>query len=606
MQERRWWQRICQWQQVCQYILSSAGVAAIAACGADTSSITTTSPTATSTQAVRASDNTARSPGGTNVSLIYQDNPQAITVEDISLILVAAYLPGNRTSDILGPAAGSLLGAPDSIPSDSLNPIPIGPNVNFAEVTGEPEGLITLEDAAVVQAAFLRAPTDRTASNLAADAGRLLDLVGISVRAIPGAALPPITEEILAPNSSPVNGSLDDNDADNPNPVGSKRDDFILETPRNGDVIRVELRSNDFDALIQLVDLDTGAVLGEDDDSGPNDDAQLVFIPESDRNYVIRATSSDGTIGNYTLSAFAVDAPLLAVPPARTTGSLDSTDEVFETAAFADYFRLPIFDTEQLLQIDLTSTSGTAFDPVVQVLDSTTGAIISSDDNGGTGNDARLIFVASPGIIYLVRATSAGPQQTGSYALTTAATEAPNTHDITQVSSSIFADTLSFTVEFAEEIAPPSSESSNAVFGRLSFDTDQTTATGIEDDSGLLGVESFIELASEADFLDGTVELVDREALTTLARVPITFTPNSFRVDIPLGDLEDEGNVNYRLLVLNALQPTDTYPNTGVGRSPEFASDPTGDTLRFSNPAAATRARVRLMRVDSPTVPDIE
>lgn len=587
------------WWRSTHWVGLSAGIIMLSACGSTTSSLTTTPPNATSriaTQSGRSAD--------TGTSAIYQGNPNDITVEDIALVLATSYLPSNSTADTLATAAGSLLGAPDRVLGSSLNPIPTAANIDFAD----PEDVISVGDAAVIQAALLKEPTDRTEANLSEEAGRLLNQVGIGVRVIPGAVTPPTTIGTLAPGNQPTNGILDGNDADNPTLSGSKSDDFALANASSNGPIRVELRSASFDARIQLIDAETGTLLGKNDNSGPADDAQLVFLPESDRTYVIRATSSDGETGPYILSAATIDAPLLAVPQATISGRLDSSDEIFETAFFADYTTLPSSETAQLIQFDLESTDG-AIDPVVQAIEGNTGQIIGSDDNGGPGNNARLLFNAQPDTPYLIRLTSAEAGQTGNYEFTSASTASPNDPDITLISSGLLGSTLSFNVQFAEEIAAPSSDSVNAIFGRLYLDIDSTPATGRPIAGGTLGAEAFIDLATEADVSNSTVELINTETNATQARLPIAFTATSFSINIPLSALsaivgrDEAGIVNYRLEVLNSLFRGDVSPNTGIQSTPgTFEDRPLGDILDLANTAAA----VRLQQVNLPAAPGVE
>ncbi|MEM6448553.1 MAG: hypothetical protein AAF704_18600, partial [Cyanobacteria bacterium P01_D01_bin.123] len=217
--------------------------------------------------------------------------------------------------------------------------------------------------------------------------------------------------------------------------------------------------------------------------------------------------------------------------------------------------------------LDLESSD---FDTSIQAIEGSTGELIGADDDGGPGNNSRLFFSAKAGTTYLVRATSETPNQSGDYSLSLASEVAPNQHNIADVTTATLDNTLQLTVTFVEAIAPPSTESANAIFGEIEFDLDQmpdTPAGGDPDE--LLGVEAFIDLSSEEDF-PGTVEIVDNQTNATLGFAPISFTENSFTLDIALSDLlGDDGSLNYRISIANLFQTTDVFPNEGVGQIPQ-------------------------------------
>ena len=58
------------------------------------------------------------------------------------------------------------------------------------------------------------------------------------------------------------------------------------------------------------------------------------------------------------------------------------------------------------------------FDTLLQLVNAQTGAVITTDDDGGPGRDSELSFTAQAGIQYIVRATSFAANRTGDYTLT--------------------------------------------------------------------------------------------------------------------------------------------------------------------------------------------
>ncbi len=102
-----------------------------------------------------------------------------------------------------------------------------------------------------------------------------------------------------------IGGSLSSGDFSNPNRNGRFYDGYLLST-QPGEVVTIDAAGS-FDTFLQLVDADTGALLAQDDDSGPNLDASLSFIATPGRNYIVQATSFGADVtGNYTLSVQSV------------------------------------------------------------------------------------------------------------------------------------------------------------------------------------------------------------------------------------------------------------------------------------------------------------
>ena len=100
-----------------------------------------------------------------------------------------------------------------------------------------------------------------------------------------------------------VSGSLNYSDDDNPTRRNTYKDDYLL-TSSTSSTIQINLDSTSFDPYLQLVDARTGQLLAFDNDRGRGTDAQLSFIAQAGRQYLIRATSYwSYDTGGYRLSA---------------------------------------------------------------------------------------------------------------------------------------------------------------------------------------------------------------------------------------------------------------------------------------------------------------
>ena len=99
-----------------------------------------------------------------------------------------------------------------------------------------------------------------------------------------------------------LSGSLAVTDPRNPTRRGRFSDDYLLTGVVVGQAVQVNLNA-DFDAYLQVVNADTGAVIAYNDDSGPTTNSQLSFVVESDVHYIIRATSfAPRVTGDYTIT----------------------------------------------------------------------------------------------------------------------------------------------------------------------------------------------------------------------------------------------------------------------------------------------------------------
>ncbi|MEM9818569.1 MAG: S8 family peptidase, partial [Cyanobacteria bacterium P01_D01_bin.6] len=187
-----------------------------------------------------------------------------------------------------------------------------------------------------------------------------------------------------------------------------------------GQQVQVNLDSFEFDTYLQLINADTGQVIGFDDDSGWGFNSQLTFTAEADIDYILRATSYGAqATGDYTLTT-SVGSALPATPILDNqviTGTLDASDPDNPTRAGRfrdDYLLTDVFAGDQV-QVSLEG----GFDTYLQLVNADTGEIIDSDDDGGWGLDSQLTFTAAADVDYILRATSYGAQATGDYTLAT-------------------------------------------------------------------------------------------------------------------------------------------------------------------------------------------
>lgn len=241
--------------------------------------------------------------------------------------------------------------------------------------------------------------------------------------------------------SSGVAGRLDETDDPGPGGTGRARR-YALESLPTGGEARVTLRSGDFDATLRLIDAADGSVLQASASGAAGGDAgqdeTLSFTAESGARYLAEVIS-DNDGGDFELSLWnpagfgAV--PELSIPwssgkkpkTASLKGSLSTTDPADPLLQpgpvyYKDDFVLDasLLPGGQLVELKMKSKGRGAagVDDFLALIDMESGRVLAgNDDFIGKSNDAGLRFLPTPGRSYLLRLSSATPEDTGAYTL---------------------------------------------------------------------------------------------------------------------------------------------------------------------------------------------
>ena len=164
---------------------------------------------------------------------------------------------------------------------------------------------------------------------------------------------------------------------------------------RRGQRLVIDLRSSDFDAYLVVRD-DAGYLMGDDDDSGGDNNARLHLVLPRDGRYRIIATGfQENSRGHYTLSLSGWEAPdapaagqVAAIEVGQTRdGVLEPGDEMAGDGPYQDRWT---FDARagQRLTIDMMSTD---LDSYLTLL-GPDGSQLASDDDSGEGKNARISY----------------------------------------------------------------------------------------------------------------------------------------------------------------------------------------------------------------------
>lgn len=211
-----------------------------------------------------------------------------------------------------------------------------------------------------------------------------------------------------------VDGSLAEDDGKGA--AGATADTYRF-SGREGQRVRIEMTSDDFDAYLELFDANHVS-LAENDDGGDGTNSRLTYTLPTTGAYFIEARAFTESTGAYSLSITEVEAE--KAPERLAFGSTiqgeisesdstDSDDRSFDAFAFAG-------TAGQRIQAIMRSGD---FDTYLQIgrAGGEFTALASDDDGLGEGTDSRLNFTLPEDGEYVLRASPLGSDGEGLYAL---------------------------------------------------------------------------------------------------------------------------------------------------------------------------------------------
>jgi hypothetical protein len=176
----------------------------------------------------------------------------------------------------------------------------------------------------------------------------------------------------------------------------------------SGQVVRLELSSEDFDAYLEVAAPD--GTLTSDDDGLANYDSAVELICREEGTYTVRVTTAgEWESGRYRLT-FADKGGAEAI--LETEGRLEHKDA---RDIGGKYYDTWVVDIEEPMTLAITMTSS-EIDSYLYVWDPDGKEIVSDDDSGGGSNAMVEVHDAAPGR-WTIYATSVETGQTGAYTL---------------------------------------------------------------------------------------------------------------------------------------------------------------------------------------------
>jgi len=196
---------------------------------------------------------------------------------------------------------------------------------------------------------------------------------------------------------------------------------------REGQRLRVDLHSSDFDAYLVLLGPD-GTQLASDDDSGEGNDASIGFRAATAGTYTVLATSYGDNVhvGAYRLTVaeesgdFAEPGMAASISDGETKAGRLETGDSSGRRGYEDHWTFQ-GRAGRLARIDVVAPS---FDAYAVLLYN--GMPLDSNDDGGEGTNARLMTVLpSTGTYTLVVSPYASSSRSGRYTVALAFSDPP-------------------------------------------------------------------------------------------------------------------------------------------------------------------------------------
>jgi hypothetical protein len=199
--------------------------------------------------------------------------------------------------------------------------------------------------------------------------------------------------------------------------VGGATADVYRFSGREGQRIRIEMSSAEFDTYLELFDADY-ASLAEDDDGADGTNSRLTFTLPRTGAYIVEARAFSESTGRYSLSISEIEpekAPELLPFGSTVQGEIDAADPTDNRGRGFDAYVFPGVAGQRIQAI---MRSGD-FDAYLQL--GRAGAafsVLAEDDDGlGEGTDSRLSFILPEDGDYVLRALPLGPDGKGLYSL---------------------------------------------------------------------------------------------------------------------------------------------------------------------------------------------
>jgi hypothetical protein len=183
------------------------------------------------------------------------------------------------------------------------------------------------------------------------------------------------------------------------------------------------------DPLLRIRD-GHGQELAMDDDGGAGFNSYLEYTAPSTGTYYLDVQAFDqSATGAYTLIAAAGDTPAGPTTDAVLSAEGDAREGAIAPAGDQDWYRIDLTEGQGVrIAVDAAQGQGALDDPLI-VMHGPDGAELARDDDGGTGLNSWLEFVAPSAGAYYLEVRGFSEEAQGRYAITLSAGEIGNSAD---------------------------------------------------------------------------------------------------------------------------------------------------------------------------------
>nr|WP_281062625.1 C2 family cysteine protease [Limnoraphis robusta] len=366
------------------------------------------------------------------------------------------------------------------------------------------------------------------------------------------------------------------------------------------------------DADVQLLN-SSGSIISSS--SNGSSTAESITQSLSPGTYYVQVYPYGSANTNYNLSLSVPTTTFNMGVNQTLSGSLSTTDpsNSTRTGSYKDDYRLTGVTVGQPVKVNLNSS---AFDAYVQIINESTGAVVTYNDDANGTNNSELTFTPQSGVTYLVRVTSFSSGITGAYSLSTTSTPPtnvtitasdssaaetisgqtanPGQFTITRTGSTANALTVNYTVAGT---ATKGTDYSNLT-GSLTIPAGSTTATlpvNVIDDSTVEGSEtSVVSLSSSSAYTLGstssaTVTITDNDAAAINMGVNQTLSGSLSTTDPSNSTRTGSYKDDYRLTGVTVGQPVKVNLNSSAFDAyVQIINESTGAVVTYNDDANGT------------------
>ena len=211
--------------------------------------------------------------------------------------------------------------------------------------------------------------------------------------------------------------SADENTATMPRTINENDEDFFLLLPNKDGRLVMETTGNT-DTFMEFYDANTRRMIEEDDDSGQENNARIVYNVEAGKRYIVKVRGyNDEVTGHYAFRAFfrtprvadnSWENPIRYDLGGNRNTATEVNRNIYEETE--DFFLLIPNITGRLVMETMGNT-----DTYMEFYDANNRRLLEENDDGGEDGNARISYNVEAGRRYIVKVRGYSDETTGRY-----------------------------------------------------------------------------------------------------------------------------------------------------------------------------------------------